>query len=425
MESPQLPSQEPRTVRPNGPLIREMRKKKFGSREQFHEALGGETSDVSLKRLGDIERGSAVVFPRTLHAVARILKVPYDSLLLTDSPGQHNPGPSTSLGPLFQLPSLLPDFVSREAEVRMMVARLRGDGGRVELSALRGMGGVGKTTVAVHVAHLVKDRFPDAQLFLDLRGVLEQPMTAVDAMTRIIRDFRPEIPKLPETEAELLPIYRSTLAAKRALIVLDNAAGEVQVKNLLTGDKTGFIITSRKALALAGVESVQIDVLSPEKSLELLRGIVGTKGTDLELQTVTELCGYLPLALRVAGDFLRLKHGWTVSKYIEVLGQERLRWLKIGDDPQSDVEAVLKLSSAQLVGDDADLATRWHFLAEWPADFDADAAAATWGLDDDDAVLDDLWELVNRSLVLFDESSWRYRLHDLMKPIAAELFKNE
>lgn len=330
---------------------------------------------------------------------------------------------SASPNRLFQLPAHLSDFVAREHEVTELVNRLRGNGGRVGLSALKGMGGVGKTTLAVQVAHLVKDHYPDAQLFVDLLGVAERPVTATEAMARLIRDFHPDTAKLPETEAELLPIYRSTLTGKRALIVLDNAADESQVKNLISGDKTGFIITSRRALALDGVILVELDVLSPEKSRQLLRGILRSKGSDDELHAVAELCGHLPLALRVAGDFLRLKRGWTVTQYIDALNQERHRWLKIGTDPQKDVEAVLKLSSAQLVRDDVDLATRWHFLADWPADFGADAAAAAWDMESDEhAVREDLAKLVDRSLLLFDEKSSRYRLHDLMKPIAAGLF---
>jgi hypothetical protein len=336
--------------------------------------------------------------------------------------------PNLAPSRLFQLPSGLSDFVGREEEVRQLVTRLRGDGGRISLSALRGMGGIGKTTLAVQVAHEVKDQYPDAQLFLDLRGVDlhglgQKPMTGAEVMARFIHAFHPDIPRLPEAEEELLPLYRSTLSGKRALVVLDNALDENQLKYLIAGDKSAFIITSRNALALDGVVSIQIDVLSPEKSLLLLRGIVGTKGSDEELRTVANLCGFLPLALRVAGDFLRLKVGWSVAQYIDALNAERHRWLKIGTDPQKDVEAVLKLSSAQLATDNLDLATRWHYLSDWPADFAADAAAAAWNLESDPhTVRDDLSTLVDRSLLLFDEKSSRYRLHDLMKPIAAGLF---
>lgn len=207
--------------------------------------------------------------------------------------------------------------------------------------------------------------------------------------------------------------------------MLDNAKDEAQVTPLITGDRTAFIITSRNALALDGMASVRVDVLPPEQSLKLLRGIVGAKGTDTELRTIADLCDHLPLALRVAGDFLRLKADWTVGKYIQALNTERLRWLKVGDDKHKDVGYVLTLSSAQLVRDNADLTLRWHYLNDWPTDFDAVAAAAAWNMDPETEeleVLDDLSELVDRSMVLFDEQTLRYRLHDLMKPIAGGLF---
>ena len=284
------------------------------------------------------------------------------------------------------------------------------------------MGGVGKTTIAMKIAHRIKGQFPDAQLYIDLQGVSERPVATADAMKRFIRAFDPTTPHLEDANVDLAAIYRSMLAGKRALIILDNAGSEDQVKHLIAGDTTAFIITSRNALALDGVRPLRIDVFSDKKALELLRAIVGAKGSNAELHKVAELCGRLPLVVRVAGDFLRLKEGWTVRDYIAALEKETLRWLNVGNDPQKNVEAVLKLSAAQLVRDNVELATRWHYLADWQADFARDAVAAAWNVEDEFAILDDLANLVNRSLVEFNAETGRYRLHDLMKPIAEGLF---
>ena len=336
--------------------------------------------------------------------------------------GKEDPGVLVS-NRRFQLFPELPDFIGREKELAEILELYRADEKCIGISSLRGMGGVGKTTFAMQIAHRIKDQFPDAQLYLDLQGVSERPVPTDEAMKRFIRAFDPTAPNLEDADVDLPSIYRSTLAGKRVLIILDNAGSEGQIKHLIAGDKSGFIITSRNALALDGVPSIWIKVFSDNNALKLLRSIVGNeKGSEEELCEVADLCGNLPLALRVAGDFLRLKQDWTMSRYIAALNQERLRWLKVGNDPQKDVEAVLKLSAAQLVRDDVDLATRWHYLADWPSDFGADAVAAAWDMEDDYEVLYGLSNLVDRSLVLFDEETFRYRLHDLMKPIAEGLF---
>ena len=129
---------------------------------------------------------------------------------------------------------------------------------------------------------------------IELRGTSDQPMTAVEAMSRIIFAFHPNEEKLSNTEAELLPVYRSVLAGKRALIVLDNAKDEEQVKHLVTvPPPVGFVVTCRNALELDGVESIRLNALPPGEATKLLSGIVKEKGTDNELRRVAQLCGRL------------------------------------------------------------------------------------------------------------------------------------
>ncbi len=347
------------------------------------------------------------------------------------SAAPHAPEPAPHVvSRLFQLPGVVADFTGRADEIRQMESLLRGDDGRVAVSALRGMGGVGKTSLAVKVAHAVRDHFPDAQIIIELLGTSDRPVTPVEAMSRIIRDFHPDAAKLPDTEAELLPLYRSVLDGKRALIVLDNAKDEEQVKFLVTAPPpVGFVVTSRNALGLDGVKPIRLDVLPPDEALKLLREIVGAKGTDDELRTVAGLCGRLPLALRVAGDFLRLHANWSVPQYAEALREEgrRLERLK-GKTKEKDVEAVLGLSAAELVKTNPEQAERWQMLAVFPADFDAEAAAAVWDLKTEDKLdtttaLDELTNLLDRSLLQFDEPTGRYSLHDLMRPVARDAFE--
>src|SRR5262249_30632807 len=159
--------------------------------------------------------------------------------------------------------------------------------------------------------HEVRNHFPDAQLFLELRGmadgVKELALTSTEAMSRIIRAFHAEIIQLPEDGSELAGLYRSVLAGKRVLIVLDNAGSEAQLRPLLTvPPPVGFLITSRRALALDGVAFIQLDGLPADEAYALLRRISGPRGSRPELMNINRLCEGLPLALRVAGDFLRL-----------------------------------------------------------------------------------------------------------------------
>ncbi|HEX4606922.1 MAG TPA: NB-ARC domain-containing protein [Urbifossiella sp.] len=423
---------------PNSELVRRLREESGLSIVDYADRCG-----IGEKTLRKILAGEPVDFG-TLDKMAGKLRLTHWHELLAaeerakfapalsspaDAPTAPAPVAATTppaVSRLFQLPAMVADFTGRADEIRRMTALLRGDGGRVGVSALRGMGGVGKTSLAVAVAHAVRDHYPDAQPVLELRGTSDTPMTPAEAMARVVRDFHPEA-RLPDAEADLLPLYRSTLAGRRVLLVLDNARDEDQVKLLVTAPPpVGFVVTSRAALGLDGAESIRLDVLPADEALTLLRGIVGTKGADDELRAVAGQCGRLPLALRAAGDFLRLHPNRSVSWYIEALKDEGRR-LK-GKTKEKDVEAVLGLSAAELVRSNPEQAERWQMLAIFPADFDAEAAAVVWDLKagdepDADAAGDELTDLLDRSLLQYDEPTGRYSLYDLMRPVARDAFE--
>jgi hypothetical protein len=169
------------------------------------------------------------------------------------------------------------------------------------------------------------------------------------------------------------------------------------------------------------VDPIRLDMLPPDKARELLRGIVGDKGTDDELDTVAELCARLPLALRVAGTFLHLHANWSTQRYTESLRKERLKRLR-GNTTDRDVETVLGFSAAILVNEKPELAKRWQMLSVFPSSFAPTAAAAVWELDAD-AALDELTALLDRSLVQYDGDTERYDLHDLMRLVARDAFR--
>lgn len=293
------------------------------------------------------------------------------------------------------------------------------------------MGGIGKTETAIEACRELKDRFPDGQCMVELRGQSEQPLPPMQAMAQVIRNFGHETDKLPDELNALQALYRQVLEGKKALVLLDDARDEAQVRALVGVPGIAFVITSRSALALDGVASIPLGVLPEEEAFKLLRGLIGTKGTDDEVKRVAELCGHLPLALRVAGDFLRLHDNWPLPKYIGRLQDEakRLAQLK-GKSPDRDVEAVLATSARELVSKDdksTKLAERWQMLSVFPSDFDTKAAAAVWDLKngddlDTDTTDDELTALLDRSLVRYDADTSRYSLHDLMRPIARAAF---
>jgi tetratricopeptide (TPR) repeat protein len=318
------------------------------------------------------------------------------------------------------LPTSLPDFTGRINEIHNLKQTLS----RPEapnLFSISGMGGVGKTALAIHVANDLLEVYPDARIMVDMKGSQDDPLTSEQAMLKVVRAFRPETPPSEDSD-ETADLYRSTLYSKRALILLDDVSGTAQVRDLVPPPTCGLILTSRRTLNLPGMTCLNLSQMSQEETRELLIGIIGEKrATTEQLYRIGELCGQLPLALRVAGDFLKIHRDWSAKEYIETLVNERERLTRLRHE-DLNVEAVLGLSAARLVEKNPEAAAKWQMLSVFPAPFRRPAAAAIWNVDEETA-LDELSALYGLSLLLYDFKDECYRIHELMRRIASDVFE--
>ncbi|MFG2565336.1 BTAD domain-containing putative transcriptional regulator [Streptomyces sp. NPDC048567] len=315
-----------------------------------------------------------------------------------------------------QLPATVPDFTGRDAFVRELGDRLATvEGSVMAVSALAGIGGVGKTTLAVHVAHRARRHFPDGQLYVDLQGAgarAAEPETVLGAFLRALGTADSAI---PETLDERAALYRSTLDGRRVLVLLDNAHDAAQIRPLLPGTEgCAALVTSRvRMVDLAGAHLVDLDVMSPEEALQLFTRIVGEERISSEREAALDVvaaCGFLPLAIRIAASRLASRRTWTVSVLAAKLADERRRLdeLQAGD---LAVKATFELGYGQLEPAQA-RAFRLLGLADGP---DISLAAAAALLDRDPHTAEDLLEaLVDTSLVE-SAAPGRYRYHDLVR----------
>jgi DNA-binding SARP family transcriptional activator len=321
------------------------------------------------------------------------------------------------------LPNDTGDFSGRSAELVQLLAQAQQKSSTaLVISAIDGMGGVGKTTLAVRFAHSVAADYPDGQYFIDLRGFTSGvgPVTSAEALDSLLRDsgIPPEI--IPLGVDARLAMWRARSAGMRALIVFDNVADATQVRPLLPGTAgTLVLITSRRKLtALEGTAPLSLDVLPLDEALALFTRIVGTERTA-ERAAVTaavELCGRLPLAIRIAAARLRDRRSWTVAHLVERLEDQaqRSRLLVAGD---RNVMTVLKMSYRYLGPQQQRL---FRLLSLHPGtDFDAYAAAALAGLDLEDA--ENMLETLLDDNLLRQDVVGRYYFHDLVRDCAREL----
>lgn len=242
-----------------------------------------------------------------------------------------------------QLPSDVADFTGRAKQVAQLRDLLVSDAGDDEVQAvviatIAGPAGVGKTALAVHVAHQLRAHYPDGQLFVDLRGAEPDPLDAAEVLGGFLRALGVDATQLPDGVERRAGMYRSRLADRRVLVVLDNAAGDAQVRPLLPGVAgCAVLVTSRRRLVgLAGARLIELDVLDAEAAVELLARIAGPERTGAEpeaAEEVVRLCGYLPLAVRIAAGRLAARLHWRLSRMATLLTDEqrRLDELQLGD----------------------------------------------------------------------------------------------
>jgi DNA-binding SARP family transcriptional activator/tetratricopeptide (TPR) repeat protein len=328
-----------------------------------------------------------------------------------------------------QLPAAPEHFTGRDGEVERLAALADlGDGadaraGRVTISAIDGMAGIGKTALAVHVAHRLAERFPDGQIFLDLHGhsPRRSPYTVSEALSSLLRTLGVPPERIPENEEQAAALYRQRLADTRTLVVLDNAAHEAQVRPLLPGGGSCLVlVTSRKRLkALDDAELVLLDLLSPAAAVALLRAVTGPgriPAGDPLASEVALLCGHLPLALRIAGALLRHRPAWDLDHLAGKLRDENWRVSALSDGDRR-LAAVFDLSYASL---DAAHQRLWRRLGLVPgADLDAWAAATL--VEVDPVVATGLLEDLVDDNLLNSYAPGRYRLHDLLRAYAGTL----
>ncbi|MFJ5549162.1 AfsR/SARP family transcriptional regulator [Streptomyces sp. NPDC093225] len=315
-----------------------------------------------------------------------------------------------------QLLRAVPDFVGRSAEVASLRSLLTAPDRRsLPLAAVSGMGGIGKTSLVLHVAHLVRGHYPDGQLYADLRGMDPDPEDPAIVLGAFLDGLGYPLHLLPDTVDARARLLRTVLDGRRVLIVLDNAADAAQVRHLVPGAPgCAVLVTSRAQLpSLEGAVQLGLGRLLPEDAATLVGSIIGPGRLDAErsdVQALVDACGQLPLATRIVSARLAARPGWPIAALTARLHDEarRVSELKVGD---LAVEAAFDLSYRHLP---AAQARAFRLIAvATAADLGPQAAGAVLQTDAFDAE-DLLEELVSASM-MESPAPGRYRIHDLLR----------
>lgn len=378
-------------------------------------------SGVSVRALRDLERGRAQApQQRSAEVLASALGLSdaeQQVLLTAARAGRRRTPHDAEVGVLNALPPAAPSLLGRNDELTVLRQQAV-TGGAV---AFVGPAGVGKTSLVATAVHELKPHFADGLFWIDLRGMDDQPVTSRVVLTRLAHRLGVATPEIPLEESELVDVMRWLMAGRKMLVVLDNAADEAQVRPLLT-DTPGCltVITSRKSLTgLEGVRRLRVGLLTGAECVELLSTIVGAERVKAETEAAAELvdlCGYLPLAVRIVGNRLASRPSWSVELLVDALRDvnARLFALSAGD---LQVRTAFEMSYRRLSSHAARLFRRLVVVPGPSFGFDlarqlADVAGPSpWALLD---------ELAEANLIQPAAVSARYQYHDLIRLFAAE-----
>ncbi|MFF0777691.1 helix-turn-helix domain-containing protein [Streptomyces sp. NPDC003720] len=406
-----------------GQRLRFLRARAALSQEALAHAAG-----VSVRALADMERGrTRGPQRRTVRALADALGLDADEAAgLEESAALGRPRPRAAGGPAapvaLPLPRDIQDFTARDAALARLLDLVRdADPGQPQVTVVAGQPGLGKTAFAVHAAHRLAPHFPDGQFALDLHGMDAEPTSPRDALARLLGALGLAEAAIPAGTDDRAGLWRSLAAERRLLLLLDNAADEAQIGPLLPGTGPSLtIVTSRQALAgLTAVHRCDLALLRREEAVELLTRILGPERVRAEAQAardLADLCGHLPLAVRIAGQRLLSRPHERLGKLVARLAAEgrRLDGLQAGN---LRIRAAFALSYRQLRPDAQTLLRRASLAAG--ADFSPETGALLAGLSYDEAVAC-AEELTDAGLLQSDPAAERYRFHDLLRLYAAE-----
>jgi len=367
----------------------------------------------------------------------------YQQILNADAAGialaQLGEGPVSATATIAvpaQLPADIVDFTGRAGQVRQLhglLTRSAADGnpGAVQVALVVGSGGLGKTALAVHVAQLLASEFADGQLYANLHGAT-QPADPSEILARFLRDLGADPARIPLGEEERAAQYRTRLAGRRVLVVLDDARDAARVRPLLPGSAScAVLVTARRRLPeLAGSKVLDLDVLPLDEARALFSLVAGQERAMAEpaaTEDVLAACAGLPLAIRIAGARLAARGSWTVRTLADRLADERNRLdvLRAGD---LGVRASFEVSFASLPGPaipgGVDPARAFRLLGLWTGSSISLAAAAAL-LGADDVAVADAFDALADAHLLESPAPDRYRFHDLLRVYAADRARSQ